>query len=66
MDQVTTIDLSVVNETLEGKWVVFRASDHVAMGHGESPMDAIRDARVSADDDNILLVRIPGRFPIVA
>ncbi len=67
MHSVTTLDLSNVPEALEGMWVVFRASDHVELGSGETPNEALADARVPADDPNILLARIPSsRVPVTA
>lgn len=59
MPSVTTLDLSTVPEALEGMWVVFRASDQIALGHGHTPREAMDDAKVLADDSNILLARIP-------
>jgi len=67
MAQVPVIDLSRVPEALEDKWVVLRASDQKALGHGDSPAEALADARVDAQDPTILLARIPsGRVPMIA
>ena len=67
MTQASTVDLSKVPLALEDKWVVLRASDHAALGHGDSPAEALADARVDAQDPTILLARIPsGRVPMIA
>ena len=67
MGQAPVVDLSNVPEALEDKWVVLRASDQTALGHGDSPAAALADARVDAEDPTILLARIPsGRVPMIA
>ena len=67
MPITSTLDLSNVPATLDGMWVVFRASDHAELGSGETPDQALADARVLADDPNILLARIPSRrVPVTA
>jgi hypothetical protein len=67
MVQAPTIDLSNVQESLEGKWVVLRVSDHAALGHGDSPGEALAEAGVGTEDAGILLARIPlTRVPMIA
>ncbi len=64
---VLNVDLSRIPESLEGHWVVFRVSDSVALGSGDSPNDALSDAMRTADDPSILLVKVPSsRTPISA
>ena len=64
--ETTMIDFSDVPASLEGKWVVYREADHVALGYGDTPREALEQAQVAAEDPGILLARIPGRSPIIA